>query len=169
MKTNRTADFSNPYSKSNKKIISHISRFFNHPDNKSKIPGKSPHSRSVNTSISNIPEIEMMKSKNKLILGKERMQKIKYSLQVDETSKKEYENRIKNNNYYLKYQHQMPASVETRKPENKEAIRKKISEFQDDLSKLSNKEIYQALTALKEKSIFQDLKKRIDKTESIAN
>ena len=48
---------------------------------------------------------------------------------MDETSKKEYENRIKNNNYYLKYQHQMPIAVETRKPENKEAIRKKINEF----------------------------------------
>ena len=80
MKTKGMTDFSNPYSKSNKKIISHVSRFFNQHDSKSKSTGKSHHNRSVNTSISNIPEIEVMKSKNKLILGKERMDKIKYSL-----------------------------------------------------------------------------------------
>ena len=64
-------------------LMGQYSKYFNSP---SPSNGTPKHTRSVtshNASISNIDEIEVIKKKNKLALGKERMEKIKYSLSIE--------------------------------------------------------------------------------------
>ena len=91
MRPGKIPNFSEPYSKSNKKLMAHFSKCLqlNHKSQK-KSPRPARESRSANTSISNIPETEILKKKAKLALGEDRMEKIKYSLEVEETSKRNY-------------------------------------------------------------------------------
>jgi hypothetical protein len=97
------ADFSNPYSQRNRKIMAHLSKGLS-PKPLSKSPLKPEKQEYFKASISNIPEINQVKQINYLKLGKERMNKVRYTLEIEEKSRRGFEHRKKLSDYYFKYQ-----------------------------------------------------------------
>lgn len=155
----KVGEFSNPYSQRKKNISPIWSKQPSKNDRDSKSPQAVPK-KSVSpmhpASISHFEAIDNYRKIQKLSLGKEYMEKIRYYLKIEEQSKKQYELRKKTNNYYFKYEKKIVK--DHRRSLQDESLLKRHQKgktHDEDMGFESNIAIGKALSDLRDKNIVQ--------------